>query len=165
MSDYEQLQYIIKVLTGFEIAFFSLAVICLIVSVIIFIKLKIPYTISLLSGKKKQKQLAEMKAEKELSIQNTNNSFDGNIIKNVEVDNSHKPHSDTISKSEIKISKRHETVLDSRKRQTVVQKEKQISRSEKKQHQTVVMQRKDKEVKSYKTLDEKIFINSDEFIE
>lgn len=72
-----------------------------------------------------------MKAEKELSIQNTNNSFDGNIIKNVEVDNSHKPHSDTISKSEIKISKRHETVLDSRKRQTVVQKEKQISRSEK----------------------------------
>ncbi len=64
MSDYEQLQKTVSILTAFEIVFLIITAVCLVVAIVLFFKYKIPNVISEVSGKKKQKQLAEMTSNK-----------------------------------------------------------------------------------------------------
>lgn len=165
MNDYEQLQHVVHILTGFEIVFFSLAGVCLIIVIVLFFKFNITDIIALLSGTKKQKQLAAMKAEKELSNQSVNNMQSEGIQNEKNNQTHHNRNGDTISKSSANLKQRHETILNNKQRITVVQNKRDTFENNVKKHSTVVMERKDKKQNKYKTLEEKIFVNSDDIIE
>lgn len=165
MSDYEQLQKTVSILTTFEIIFLIIATVCLIVAITLFFKYKIPNVISEVSGKKKQKQLAEMTSNKQ--------SDDKQVleIKYEPVDNLNsqqkekRKRSDTIQKDDVINSKRHETTLSPNKRQTSVMDKNRSRNGPKKQHNTVVMEKLKAIHKKYDTLDETVLIHSDEIIE
>lgn len=165
MSDYEQLQKTVSILTAFEIVFLIITAVCFVVAIVLFFKYKIPNVISEVSGKKKQKQLAEMTSNKQ-----SNNKKDLEIKYEV-VDDlgsqkiEKKKRSDTIQKDDVKAKKRHETTFSSNKRQTTVMDKKQSRNGPKKQHHTVVMEKIKTFNKKYDTLDESILIHSDEIIE
>lgn len=165
MSDYEQLQKTVSILTTFEIVFLIIAAVCLVVAIVLFFKYKIPNVISEVSGKKKQKQLAEMTSNK--------HSDDKQVleVKYESVDNlgsrkeEKRKRSDTIQKDDVKASKRHETTLSSNRCQTIVMDKSHSRNGPKKQHHTVVMEKIKAVDKKYDTLDETVLIHSDEIIE
>lgn len=164
MSDYEQLLRTVNILTVFEIIFFVISAVCLIIAVILFFKNEIPIVISEVSGKKKQKQLEQMKINRQID---NSGSFEVKY-KSVENENpqpnKHKKRSDTIQKDNAYNEKRHETTLTNNKRQTTVIDENGQRNGSRKQHNTTVMEKKDRTKKKYDALDETIMIHSDEII-
>lgn len=162
MSDYEQLQNTVSILTAFEIVFFVIAGICLIIGIILFFKYKIPNIVLEISGKKKQKRLAEMTTNKQA---NDNRSVEIKYESSKESNSKQKKRSDTIQKDDVQISKRHETTLSQNKRQTTVMDKNRSVNESRKQHNTVIMEKKKAVDKKYDTLDEMVLIHSDEIIE
>ena len=167
MSDYEQLQKTVSVLTAFEIVFLILGILLFITAVVLFIKFKIPNVYSEISGAKKQKQLSQMKAEKQLDVSNVYEPEFKTTEEKQKIESS-PPHkrNGTVSKEvqkENKKVKRHETSLANNDRHTMVM-DKSKRHKTAKQHQTVVMDKKDEVKRKYTVTDETVIINSDEII-
>lgn len=169
MSDYEQLQKTVSVLTAFEIVFLVLGIIGLIAAVVLFVKFKIPNVYSEITGVKKQRQLSQMVAEKQLDV---NNVYEVNTKKSDAVQEPSPPpkRNGTVSKEKENASKpaekkvkRHETSLASNGRQTMVM-DKSARHKTHKQHQTVVMDKGQTVKQKYTVVEETAIINSKEII-
>ncbi len=167
MSDYEQLQKTVSVLTAFEIVFLILGILLFITAVVLFIKFKIPNVYSEISGAKKQKQLSQMKAEKQLDVSNVYEPKFKTTEEKQKIESSPpRKRNGTVSKEvqkENKKVKRHETSLANVDRQTLVM-DKAKNRQTSKQHQTVVIEKNNIEKQKYSVIEEIVIINSDEII-
>ena len=164
MSDYDILQRTVTILTAFKISFLVIATIFLIVAIVLFFRFKIPNVISEVSGKKKQKQLEQMRAAKQVEISNSFEISHGYVQENNNDNNVPKKRNGTVSKEDQSSKKRRETGLAENKRQTTVM-DKNKDQAPKKQHLTTVMDKKSKDLKKYNTLEEMVVVHSDEIIE
>lgn len=165
MSDYEKLLKTVNILTVFEVAFLVLAVICLIIAIVLFFKFKMPNVISEISGKKKQRQLEQMRINKQ-AVNNISFEVKQEVIKGGSSNqNKQKKRNGTVQKDEVEVVKRHETVLANNKRQTTVMDNTSSQNGQRKTHNTTVMEKKKSTDKKYNTLDETVMLHSDEIIE
>lgn len=164
MSEYEHLTKVTSILQIIEIVLLILAVIAMIFAIVFFFKYKIPNVIMEISGKQKQKQLEKMQADK--SIANYNDyhiSFSGNLSENKS--SIPRKSNGTINKNSGGANKKRETSLAKKERRTALMEKRATSESQKKTHQTVVMNHSREHLPDLIVIDEIVLFASNEVIE
>ena len=164
MNEYEQLTRVTGILNILQIIFLVLAFVSLSFAVFLFVKYKIPSVYMEISGKKKQRQLEKMQADK--AVQGSHGlQFHLNSYPEASEESKAPKRSGTVDKEKGVPRKRRETRLSQKDRKTEVMDRSKRPGVNQKVHQTVAIDRKHTDYPDLEVVEEVLILAANNYIE
>lgn len=158
MEEYEKLVQIASVLTAAKIVFLVLSVLSLIIAIVLLFKFKVPHLILDIFGKIRQEQIKKMKLDK-------SNESNSNFVLEFQKDNTEQANVSVSKHGTVNMGskkKKRKTGLVNNSHQTVIIDKKDRNN---KSHKTVMIDKKQQSLLQANIVDEEIIVNSSEIIE